>query len=52
MVVHSIDPAGAPGYAVRNDLGAAVLLAARHAAGVRRPVLVGSMAVVQANLVR
>jgi nucleoside-diphosphate-sugar epimerase len=49
MVRHSIHPAGTPGYAAHKDIGAAVLLAAIHAAGVRRLVLVGSMAVVQAN---
>ena len=41
MVGHGVDPADAPGYAAHNDLGTAVLLAAMHAAGVRRLVLAG-----------
>ena len=45
MVGHGLDPAEAPGYAAHNDLGTAVLLAAMHAAGVRRLVLAGSMVV-------
>ena len=45
MVGHGIDPADAPDYAAHNDLGTAVLLAAMHAAGVRRLVLAGSMVV-------
>lgn len=45
MVGHGIDPADAPEYAAHNDLGTAVLLAAMHAAGVRRLVLAGSMVV-------
>ena len=36
MVRHSIHPAGTPGYAAHKDIGAVVLLAAIHAAGVRR----------------
>jgi dTDP-L-rhamnose 4-epimerase len=45
MVGHGVDPADAPAYAAHNDLGTAVLLAAMHAAGVRRLVLAGSMVV-------
>ncbi|MFB9234145.1 NAD-dependent epimerase/dehydratase family protein [Plantactinospora siamensis] len=45
MVGHGLDPADAPGYAGHNDLGTAVLLAAMHAAGVRRLVLASSMVV-------
>ena len=45
MVGHGVDPADAPGYAAHNDLATAVLLAAMHAAGVRRLVLAGSMVV-------
>jgi dTDP-L-rhamnose 4-epimerase len=45
MVGHGLDPADAPGYAAHNDLGTAVLLAAMHAAGVRRLVLAASMVV-------
>jgi dTDP-L-rhamnose 4-epimerase len=45
MVGHGVDPSDAPGYAAHNDLGTAVLLAAMHAAGVRRLVLAGSMVV-------
>jgi dTDP-L-rhamnose 4-epimerase len=45
MVGHGVDPSDAPAYAAHNDLGTAVLLAAMHAAGVRRLVLAGSMVV-------
>jgi dTDP-L-rhamnose 4-epimerase len=45
MVGHGIDPADAPDYAAHNDLGTAMLLAAMHAAGVRRLVLAASMVV-------
>lgn len=45
MVGHGVDPSDAPGYASHNDLATAVLLAAMHAAGVRRLVLAGSMVV-------
>jgi dTDP-L-rhamnose 4-epimerase len=37
MVGHGVDPSDAPAYAAHNDLGTAVLLAAMHEAGVRRP---------------
>ncbi|MEV4758371.1 NAD-dependent epimerase/dehydratase family protein [Micromonospora sp. NPDC049559] len=45
MVGHGLDPSDAPGYAAHNDLGTASLLAAMHAAGVRRLVLASSMVV-------
>jgi dTDP-L-rhamnose 4-epimerase len=45
VVGHGLDPSDAPEYAAHNDLGTAVLLAAMHAAGVRRLVLAGSMVV-------
>ena len=45
IVGHGLDPSDAPAYAAHNDLGTAVLLAAMHAAGVRRLVLAGSMVV-------
>ncbi|HEX3588482.1 MAG TPA: NAD-dependent epimerase/dehydratase family protein [Pseudonocardiaceae bacterium] len=45
MVGHGVDPSDAPRYAMHNDLGTAVLLAAMHAHGVRRLVLAGSMVV-------
>lgn len=45
MVGHGLDPSDAPRYAAHNDLGTAVLLAAMHAAGVRRLVLASSMVV-------
>jgi dTDP-L-rhamnose 4-epimerase len=45
MVGHGVDPSDAPEYAAHNDVGTAVLLAAMHAAGVRRLVLAGSMVV-------
>ena len=45
MVGHGLDPCDAPDYAAHNVVGTAVLLAAMHAAGVRRLVLAGSMVV-------
>ncbi|MDN5861245.1 MAG: NAD-dependent epimerase/dehydratase family protein [Pseudonocardia sp.] len=45
MVGHGVSPADAPDYAANNVYGTAVLLAAMHAAGVRRLVLAGSMVV-------
>ncbi len=45
MVGHGVDPSDAPLYATHNDYGTAVLLAAMHAAGIRRLVLAGSMVV-------
>jgi dTDP-L-rhamnose 4-epimerase len=45
MVGHGVDPSDAPLYASHNDYGTAVLLAAMHAAGVRRLVLASSMVV-------
>jgi dTDP-L-rhamnose 4-epimerase len=45
MVGHGVDPSDAPEYASHNDYGTAVLLAAMHAAGIRRLVLAGSMVV-------
>ncbi|MDQ4009339.1 MAG: NAD-dependent epimerase/dehydratase family protein [Actinomycetota bacterium] len=45
MVGHGLDPSDAPEYTANNDLGTAVLLAAMHAAGVRRLVLASSMVV-------
>lgn len=45
MVGHGVDPNDAPGYALQNDYGTAVLLAAMHRAGVRRLVLASSMVV-------
>jgi dTDP-L-rhamnose 4-epimerase len=45
MVGHGVDPSDAPDYASHNDYGTAVLLAAMHAAGVRRLVLAGSMVI-------
>ncbi len=45
MVGHGVSPADAPDYAAHNVVGTAVLLAAMHAAGVRRLVLAGSMVV-------
>jgi dTDP-L-rhamnose 4-epimerase len=45
MVGHGLDPSDAPRYAAHNDLGTATLLAAMHAAGVRRLVLASSMVV-------
>jgi len=45
MVGHGVDPSDAPGYASHNDHATAVLLAAMHAARVRRLVLASSMVV-------
>lgn len=45
MVGHGLHPGDAPDYAAHNDYGTAVLLAAMHAAGVRRLVLASSMVV-------
>ncbi len=45
VVGHGIDPSDAPSYALHNDYGTAVLLAAMHAAGVRKLVLASSMVV-------
>ncbi|MGI5127916.1 NAD-dependent epimerase/dehydratase family protein [Pseudonocardia sp. CA-107938] len=45
MVGHGVSPADAPDYAQHNVVATAVLLAAMHAAGVRRLVLAGSMVV-------
>jgi dTDP-L-rhamnose 4-epimerase len=45
MVGHGLDPSDAPDYVRHNDYGTAVLLAAMHAAGVRRLVLASSMVV-------
>jgi dTDP-L-rhamnose 4-epimerase len=45
MVGHGVDPSDLPLYAGHNDYGTAVLLAAMHAAGVRRLVLASSMVV-------
>jgi dTDP-L-rhamnose 4-epimerase len=45
LVGHGIDPSDAPAYALHNDYGTAVLLAAMHAAGVNRLVLASSMVV-------
>jgi dTDP-L-rhamnose 4-epimerase len=45
VVGHGLDPSDAPDYAFHNDYGTAVLLAAMHAAGVRRLVLASSMVV-------
>jgi dTDP-L-rhamnose 4-epimerase len=45
VVGHGLSPADAPEYAIHNDYGTAVLLAAMHEAGVRRLVLASSMVV-------
>jgi dTDP-L-rhamnose 4-epimerase len=45
VVGHGVDPSDAPSYAEHNDVGTAVLLAAMHAAGLRRLVLASSMVV-------
>jgi dTDP-L-rhamnose 4-epimerase len=45
VVGHGLDPSDAPRYAGNNDLGTAVLLAAMHAAKIRRLVLASSMVV-------
>jgi dTDP-L-rhamnose 4-epimerase len=45
VVGHGLNPADTPEYVRHNDYGTAVLLAAMHAAGVRRLVLASSMVV-------
>ncbi|MFI5608626.1 NAD-dependent epimerase/dehydratase family protein [Amycolatopsis sp. NPDC051903] len=45
VVGHGVDPSDAPSYALNNDYGTAVLLAAMHAAGIRKLVLASSMVV-------
>jgi dTDP-L-rhamnose 4-epimerase len=45
VVGHGIDPSDAPSYALHNDYGTAVVLAAMHAARVRKLVLASSMVV-------
>ncbi|MCT2582955.1 NAD-dependent epimerase/dehydratase family protein [Actinophytocola gossypii] len=45
VVGHGLDPSDAPDYALHNDYGTAVLLAAMHRVGVRRLVLASSMVV-------
>lgn len=45
VVGHGLDPGDAPTYALHNDYGTAVLLAAMHRADVRRLVLASSMVV-------
>ncbi|TDQ04340.1 NAD-dependent epimerase/dehydratase family protein [Labedaea rhizosphaerae] len=45
VVGHGLDPSDAPTYALHNDYGTAVLLAAMHAAGIGRLVLASSMVV-------
>ncbi|WP_033288222.1 NAD-dependent epimerase/dehydratase family protein [Amycolatopsis jejuensis] len=45
VVGHGVDPSDAPSYALNNDYGTAVLLAAMHAAKVRKLVLASSMVV-------
>jgi dTDP-L-rhamnose 4-epimerase len=45
MVGHGVSPADAPDYALHNDFGTAVLLAAMYEAGVQRLVLASSMVV-------
>ncbi|MEU9685415.1 NAD-dependent epimerase/dehydratase family protein [Amycolatopsis japonica] len=45
VVGHGIDPSDAPSYALNNDYGTAVLLAAMHRAKVRKLVLASSMVV-------
>ncbi|RSN07306.1 NAD-dependent dehydratase [Streptomyces sp. WAC 05977] len=45
VVGHGVDPSDAPSYALNNDYGTAVLLAAMHRAGVRKLVLASSMVV-------
>jgi dTDP-L-rhamnose 4-epimerase len=45
VVGHGLDPSDAPNYALHNDYGTAVLLAAMHAADVMRLVLASSMVV-------
>ncbi|WP_134729258.1 SDR family NAD(P)-dependent oxidoreductase [Amycolatopsis nivea] len=45
VVGHGVDPSDAPSYALNNDYGTAVLLAAMYAAKVRKLVLASSMVV-------
>ncbi|MFI7115865.1 NAD-dependent epimerase/dehydratase family protein [Amycolatopsis sp. NPDC049868] len=45
VVGHGVDPSDAPSYALNNDYGTAVLLAAMHRAEVRKLVLASSMVV-------
>ncbi|MPZ85385.1 MAG: NAD-dependent epimerase/dehydratase family protein [Actinophytocola sp.] len=45
VVGHGVDPTDAPDYALHNDYGTAVLLAAMYRAGVHRLVLASSMVV-------
>lgn len=45
VVGHGLDPSDAPDYALHNDYGTAVLLAAMYRAGVERLVLASSMVV-------
>jgi dTDP-L-rhamnose 4-epimerase len=45
IVGHGLDPSDAPDYALHNDYGTAVLLAAMHRAGTMRLVLASSMVV-------
>ena len=45
VVGHGVDPSDAPDYALHNDFGTAVLLAAMHRAGTSRLVLASSMVV-------
>lgn len=45
IVGHGLDPGDAPIYALHNDYGTAVVLAAMHAAGVAKLVLASSMVV-------
>ncbi|MFD5244634.1 NAD-dependent epimerase/dehydratase family protein [Amycolatopsis sp. NPDC058340] len=45
VVGHGVDPSDAPSYALNNDYGTAVLLAAMHRAKVRKLVLASSMVV-------
>lgn len=45
IVGHGLDPGDAPTYALHNDYGTAVVLAALHAAGLTKLVLASSMVV-------
>ncbi|OKJ97564.1 NAD-dependent epimerase/dehydratase family protein [Amycolatopsis sp. CB00013] len=45
VVGHGVDPSDAPSYALNNDYGTAVLVAAMHRAKVRKLVLASSMVV-------
>jgi dTDP-L-rhamnose 4-epimerase len=45
VVGHGLDPSDAPDYALHNDYGTAVLLAAMYRAGTKRLVLASSMVV-------